>query len=39
MVSNIFTRRPPPDQVGWGQKVKIQFYQIMVMLHINLNVE
>ena len=24
----------PPDPLGWGQKVKIQLFQNMVMLHI-----
>ena len=27
----------PQDEIkGWGQKVKIQFFQNMVMLHIKL---
>ena len=41
--SNYFARRPlhtlsptPPRQCGWGQKIKIQLFQNMVMLHINL---
>ena len=35
-----FARRPPPTPTrpwGWGQNVKINFFQNMVMLHINLN--
>ena len=34
IVSNILPTDPPP--LGWGQKVKIQLYQNMVLLHIKL---
>ena len=35
--SKYFACRPPsPDRGGWGQKVKIQLFQNMVMLHIKL---
>ena len=38
--SNYFTRRPPPRAFrrygGWDQGVKIQNFQNMVKLHINL---
>ena len=35
--SKYFARRPPsPDPGVWGQKVKIQLFQNMVMLHIKL---
>ena len=30
----LFTAPPPPDPGGWGQKVEIQLFQNMVMLHI-----
>ena len=33
--SKYFACRLPPPQ-GWGQKVKIQLFQNMVMLHIKL---
>ena len=36
MVVNIFIRRPHTP-CEWGQKVKIQLFQNMVMLHINQN--
>ena len=37
--SKYFARRPPPpssrhDPRGWGQKVKVQLFQNMAMLHI-----
>ena len=35
--SKYFTCRPLPRSLGWGQKVKIQLFQNMVMLHIKLN--
>ena len=37
--SKYFARRhppPPPRPWGWDQKVKIQLFQNMVMLHIKL---
>ena len=38
--SKYFAHRPPtppkPWPLGWGQKVKIQLFQNMVMLHIEL---
>ena len=34
--SKYFARRPPPLTLGWSQKVKIHFFQNMVMLHIKL---
>ena len=39
MEASIFTCRPPPypRPMVWGQKVKIQLFQNMVMLHIKLN--
>ena len=42
MVANILPADPPPPPPpttlgGWGQKVKIHFFQNMVMLHIKLN--
>ena len=37
MVANILPADPPPPRPwGWGQKVKIQLFQNMVMLHIKL---
>ena len=30
-----YARRPPPPN-PWGQKVKIQLFQMMVILHIKL---
>ena len=36
MVENILPLDPLPDPFGWGQKVKIQLFQNMVMLHIRL---
>ena len=35
MISNVLSAGPLPW--GWGQKVKIQLFQNMVMLHIKLN--
>ena len=34
--SKYFARRPPNWPWGWGQKIKIQLFQNMVMLHIKL---
>ena len=34
--SKYFARRPPPIPWGWGQYVKIQLFQNIVMLHIKL---
>ena len=34
--SKYFARRPSHDPRRWGQKVKIQLFQNMVMLHIRL---
>ena len=36
MVENILPLDTLPDPFGWGQKVKIQLFQNMVMLHIKL---
>ena len=35
--SKYFACRPPTPTCKWGQKVKIQLFQNMVMLHIKLN--
>ena len=37
MVANILPVDPHPRPLGWGQKVRIQLFQNMVMLHIKLN--
>ena len=37
MVANILPTDPTPDPEGVDQKVKIQLFQNMVMLHIKLN--
>ena len=38
MVGDSLPADPPPhDPRGWGQKVKIQLFQNMIMLHIKLN--
>ena len=34
--SIFFAHRPPSRPWGWGQKVRIQIFQNMVMLHIKL---
>ena len=34
--SKCFARRPPSRPMAWGQRVKIQLFQNMVMLHIKL---
>ena len=37
MVANILHANPPPqDPRVWGQKIKIQLFQNMVMLHNKL---